>query len=123
MIVVAGVLAFRALRYYLVTTLGERSSRSAQRRVRRISRICRRILDSQDREIVSRLTATPPDQIGGRRSSDSAAQRGVFFGGRHDGGDQSGLSLFVLASSRYVLPLVGFGRAGAQGGAPHRTPS
>ncbi len=118
MIAVAAVLAASsALRYYLVTTLGERIVADLRSDVfAHLTRLSSAFFDSaQTGELVSRLTADTTQIKSAVGASVSIALRNLvlFFGGAVMMVVTSPrLSLFVLgAIPVIVLPLVGFGRA------------
>src|SRR5471032_1107149 len=118
MIAVAGVLAVSsALRYYLVTTLGERIVADLRSDVfAHLTHLSSAFFDSaKTGEIVSRLTADTTQIKSAVGASVSIALRNVvlFFGGAAMMVVTSPrLSLFVLGVIPIiVLPLVGFGRA------------
>ncbi|HEY0224169.1 MAG TPA: ABC transporter transmembrane domain-containing protein, partial [Pseudolabrys sp.] len=118
MIAVAGVLAVSsALRYYLVTTLGERIVADLRGDVfAHLTRLSSAFFDSaKTGEIVSRLTADTTQIKSAVGASVSIALRNLvlFFGGAAMMVVTSPrLSLFVLgAIPVIVLPLVGYGRA------------
>jgi ATP-binding cassette subfamily B protein len=118
MIAVAGVLAVSsALRYYLVTTLGERIVADLRSDVfAHLTHLSSAFFDSaKTGEIVSRLTADTTQIKSAVGASVSIALRNLvlFFGGAAMMVVTSPrLSLFVLgAIPVIVLPLVGFGRA------------
>src|SRR6476659_5382461 len=118
MIVVVAVLAVSsALRYYLVTTLGERIVADLRSDVfAHLTRLSSEFVDtSRTGEIVSRLTADTTQIKSAVGASVSIALRNLllFFGGAAMMVVTSPrLSLFVLgAIPVIVLPLVGFGRA------------
>jgi len=118
MIVVAGVLAVSsALRYYLVTTLGERIVADLRSDVfAHLTHLSSAFFDSaKTGEIVSRLTADTTQIKSAVGASVSIALRNVvlFLGGAVMMVVTSPrLSLFVLGVIPIiVLPLVGFGRA------------
>src|SRR5450631_2223568 len=118
MIAVAGVLAgASAMRYYLVTTLGERIVADLRSDVfAHLTRLSLAFFDSaKTGELVSRLTADTTQIKSAVGASVSIALRNLvlFFGGAAMMVVTSPrLSLFVLgAIPVIVLPLVGFGRA------------
>jgi ATP-binding cassette subfamily B protein len=118
MIAVVGVLALSsALRYYLVTTLGERIVADLRSDVfAHITRLSSDFFDSaKTGEMVSRLTADTTQIKSAVGASVSIALRNLmlFLGGAVMMVVTSPrLSLFVLAAIPViVLPLVGFGRA------------
>jgi ATP-binding cassette, subfamily B, bacterial len=118
MIAVAGVLAVSsAMRYYLVTTLGERIVADLRSDVfAHLTRLSLAFFDSaKTGELVSRLTADTTQIKSAVGASISIALRNLvlFFGGAAMMVVTSPrLSLFVLgAIPVIVLPLVGFGRA------------
>jgi len=118
MIAVAAVLAgSSALRYYLVTTLGERIVADLRSDVfAHLTKLSSAFFDSaKTGEIVSRLTADTTQIKSAVGASVSIALRNMvlFFGGATMMVVTSPrLSLFVLgAIPIIVLPLVGFGRA------------
>jgi ATP-binding cassette, subfamily B, bacterial len=118
MILVVAVLAVSsALRYYLVTTLGERIVADLRSDVfAHLTRLSSEFFDaSRTGEIVSRLTADTTQIKSAVGASVSIALRNLllFFGGAAMMVVTSPrLSLFVLgAIPVIVLPLVGFGRA------------
>ena len=118
MILVVAVLAISsALRYYLVTTLGERIVADLRSDVfGHLTRLSSEFFDtSRTGEIVSRLTADTTQIKSAVGASVSIALRNLllFFGGAAMMVVTSPrLSLFVLgAIPVIVLPLVGFGRA------------
>jgi ATP-binding cassette subfamily B protein len=118
MIAVAAVLAISsALRYYLVTTLGERIVADLRIDVFvHLTRLSSAFFDSaKTGEIISRLTADTTQIKSAVGASVSIALRNMvlFFGGAAMMVVTSPrLSLFVLgAIPVIVLPLVGFGRA------------
>jgi ATP-binding cassette subfamily B protein len=118
MIAVAGVLAgASAMRYYLVTTLGERIVADLRSDVfAHLTRLSSAFFDqAKTGEIVSRLTADTTQIKSAVGASVSIALRNLvlFFGGATMMVVTSPrLSLFVLgAIPIIVLPLVGFGRA------------
>jgi ATP-binding cassette subfamily B protein len=118
MIVVVAVLAVSsALRYYLVTTLGERIVADLRSDVfAHLTRLSSAFFDAaRTGEIVSRLTADTTQIKSAVGASVSIALRNLllFFGGAAMMVFTSPrLSLFVLgAIPVIVLPLVGFGRA------------
>jgi ATP-binding cassette subfamily B protein len=118
MIVVAAVLALSsAMRYYLVTTLGERIVADLRSDVfAHLTRLSLAFFDSaKTGELVSRLTADTTQIKSAVGASVSIALRNLvlFFGGAVMMVVTSPrLSLFVLgAIPVIVLPLVGFGRA------------
>src|SRR5664279_2610682 len=118
MIAVAAVLAVSsAMRYYLVTTLGERIVADLRSDVfAHLTRLSLAFFDSaKTGELVSRLTADTTQIKSAVGASVSIALRNVvlFFGGAVMMVVTSPrLSLFVLgAIPVIVLPLVGFGRA------------
>jgi ATP-binding cassette subfamily B protein len=118
MIAVAGVLAVSsAMRYYLVTTLGERIVADLRSDVfAHLTRLSLAFFDSaKTGELVSRLTADTTQIKSAVGASVSIALRNLvlFFGGAVMMVVTSPrLSLFVLgAIPVIVLPLVGFGRA------------
>jgi ATP-binding cassette subfamily B protein len=118
MIVVAGVLAVSsAMRYYLVTTLGERIVADLRSDVfAHLTRLSLAFFDStKTGELVSRLTADTTQIKSAVGASVSIALRNLvlFFGGAVMMVVTSPrLSLFVLGVIPViVLPLVGFGRA------------
>ena len=118
MILVAGVLAVSsAMRYYLVTTLGERIVADLRSDVfAHLTRLSLAFFDSaKTGELVSRLTADTTQIKSAVGASVSIALRNLvlFFGGAVMMVVTSPrLSLFVLgAIPVIVLPLVGFGRA------------
>jgi ATP-binding cassette subfamily B protein len=117
MIVVAAVLAVSsAMRYYLVTTLGERIVADLRNDVfAHLTRLSLAFFDSaKTGELVSRLTADTTQIKSAVGASVSIALRNLvlFFGGAVMMVVTSPrLSLFVLgAIPMIVLPLVGFGR-------------
>ena len=118
MILVAAVLAgSSALRYYLVTTLGERIVADLRADVfAHLTRLSQSFFDaSRSGELVSRLTADTTQIRSAVGASVSIALRNLvlFFGGAAMMVVTSPrLSLFVLgAIPIIVLPLVGYGRA------------
>ena len=118
MIAVVAVLALSsAMRYYLVTTLGERIVADLRSDVfAHLTRLSQAFFDSaQTGEMVSRLTADTTQIKSAVGASVSIALRNLvlFFGGAAMMMVTSPrLSLFVLgAIPVIVLPLVGFGRA------------
>ena len=118
MIAVVAVLALSsAMRYYLVTTLGERIVADLRSDVfAHLTRLSQAFFDSaQTGEMVSRLTADTTQIKSAVGASVSIALRNLvlFFGGAAMMVVTSPrLSLFVLgAIPVIVLPLVGFGRA------------
>ena len=118
MVVVVAVLAVSsALRYYLVTTLGERIVADLRADVfAHLTRLSPAFFDTaRTGEIVSRLTADTTQIKSAVGASVSIALRNLvlFFGGAAMMVVTSPrLSLFVLAAIPViVLPLVGFGRA------------
>jgi len=118
MILVVAVLAISsALRYYLVTTLGERIVADLRSDVfAHLTRLSSEFFDTaRTGEIVSRLTADTTQIKSAVGASVSIALRNLllFFGGAAMMVVTSPrLSLFVLgAIPVIVLPLVGFGRA------------